>query len=42
MSDERLNPRESCATRLTSDSTSALRTAMSQELLLGHKELAKK
>ncbi len=42
MSDKRLNPRESCSTGLTSNSTSALRTTMSQELLLGHEELAKK
>ena len=39
MSDKRLNPRKCCSTRLASNSTSALRATMSQELLLGHEEL---
>ena len=39
MSDKRLNPRKRCSTRLASNSTSALRATMSQELLLGHEEL---
>ena len=39
MSDKRLNPRKCCSTRLASNSTSALGTTMSQELLLGHEEL---